>query len=1143
MDSLVLYIAVGAILKMPNLSSGITYNVEVKENSSFSCYTEPLDDASPKPKVIKLYLGSQNLKISCHLYNVNEEDTLENRKKLLLLYTSSGLAPTIQIFNSTYSGIFYFRMKLEENQSTWTIDIPRRNITYNTDIAPIEEWFVRFTMHHRLNMFATEGTLLDVFREPLLQWHLGKPINSTEIAALIPDVINITVSKCPCANDVAVIALICNDTVHGIYLGVTYSGFISRETQWFNMTNSLCSLLDDDCAGLSLVNIILTNNHLIILTTLGLFISQDLRYPTGRILNFTKPSFCGFERDDYFSANVWYNVQCLANAESYEVDYISLSFNKDKTLSQVSTCFYSNDPYIEWYSCLPHRIHGGKTLSRRVVAFLIDYQQNTGIGLITVQNKAMVSVYKITDHKLNRQTKFPVFWFPDPKFLPFGMFFHPGSHFLYVYGSQVCISGNIYGSEVWFSDDGGNTFMLLITLENEIIIKTNMCVYSHSVAFVTDKGNIFFTKAGLERYAKLTTSAHDVFNLYYDHLGSLNIISLNESISDSLEVHLLDVITLIQEDDIGFDGPLSPQYITEQQMVFFEHIPLNGKSRSVQKSRFYGLHKGKVLQYRPRGSATIVNVFHHEYPPQYLSSVIVDVLEKFPFGSEEKNSFIRNSLRILKVSDTTRVKLQLVSEYYNSSEQVVSSSLNEFKPSDIEKTVVIPGFSSFLIVEVLDSLNALADATMPERVQFNKSFASDMWFVYDFGTKNGRRWKIIVDTCRYWVRELDNLPLNAIKYLDLTQTFNFGFRVTPVNTAYPIFHMPLMKLVVGNPSIFKVKTNDYWDDTDSYIMEFSVTNNFYKQGKSSIAVILTKASLVCDVSTIVLTLKSGCSYSKSMHYISPVSISAQSWLHGDPKDPYGFKLLKQLPVNYRPPSKLGIAVPLTDNFYNADPSKPRMRDYFAGSKNSGAYKQCANKSTRAECNCNDNEKLSFFVAFSDCKEKALRMKYPVTRLPVHFRVDSENEYTPLVSPFFVTVTEVNHRTNWEVAGTNETPSMLKMRAYLADKLNITLYNPEALALNIYGSELFHFRVATIPGVSFCNLLDEFQIYVDDAPLAFPGQYLVSTVTAVLVGGIIFVIFMMQIYEINIWNKVKSKVRKKNKVSVSETSASVTSTSS
>ncbi|EMP39875.1 Cation channel sperm-associated protein subunit beta [Chelonia mydas] len=743
---------------------------------------------------------------------------------------------------------------------------------------------------------------------------------------------------------------------------------------------------------------------------------------------FTKPSFCGFERDDYFRANVWYNVQCLANKESYEVDYISLLFNKDKTLSQV-----------------------------------------------------------------------------------------------------------------WFSEDGGNTFMLLITLENEIVIKTNTCVYSHSIAFVTDKGSIFFAKAGLERYTKLTTSAHNVFNLYYDHLGSLNIISLNESVSDSLEIRLLDVITLMQEDDIGFDGPLSPQYITEQQMVFFEHIPLNGKSRNIRKSRFSDLHKGKVLQYRPFGSATIVNVFHHGYPPQYLSSVVVDILERFPFESEGRSPFVGNSLHVLKAPDITKVKLQLVPEHYNGRPNVVTTP---FKSSDIEKTVVIPGFSSFLIVEVLDNLTALADATMPERVPFNRTFGSAMWFVYDFGTTNGRKWKIIVGTCRYWVRVLDDdLPLNAIKYLDLTQTFNFGFRVTPVDTAYPIFHMPLMKLVVGNPSLFKVKTNDYWDDTDSYTMKFSVTNSFFKQGKSSIAVVLTKASLVCGVSTIVLTLKSGCSYSKSMHYISPVSISAQNWLHGDPKDPYGFKLLKQLPVNYRPPSKLGIALPLTDNFYNADPSKPRMRDYFEGSKNSGAYKQCANKSTRAECNCDDNKKLSSSVAFSDCKEKALRMKYPVTRLPVHFRVDSENEYIPLVSPFFVTVTEVNHRTNWEVAGTNETPSMLKMREYLADKLNNTLYNPEALALNIYGSELFHFRVATIPGVSFCNLLDEFQIYVDDAPLAFPGRYLVSTVTAVLVGGIIFVAFIMQMYEINIWNKVKSKLRKKNKVSVSETSATVTSTSS
>lgn len=60
--------------------------------------------------------------------------------------------------------------------------------------------------------------------------------------------------------------------------------------------------------------------------------------------------------------------------------------------------------------------------------------------------------------------------------------------------------------------------------------------------------------------------------------------------------------------------------------------------------------------------------------------------------------------------------------------------------------------------------------------------------------------------------------------------------------------------------------------------------------------ILTRASLICDISTFVITLKTACSYGKSMHYIPPVTISSANWLHGDPKDDHGFKLLTQLPV-------------------------------------------------------------------------------------------------------------------------------------------------------------------------------------------------------------------------------------------------------
>lgn len=39
-------------------------------------------------------------------------------------------------------------------------------------------------------------------------------------------------------------------------------------------------------------------------------------------------------------------------------------------------------------------------------------------------------------------------------------------------------------------------------------------------------------------------------------------------------------------------------------------------------------------------------------------------------------------------------------------------------------------------------------------------------------------------------------------------------------------------------------------------------------------------------------------------------------------------LLKHLPINYRPPSALGIAIPQTQNIYNADPKEPLYKSKF-----------------------------------------------------------------------------------------------------------------------------------------------------------------------------------------------------------------------
>ncbi|XP_039202888.1 cation channel sperm-associated protein subunit beta isoform X1 [Crotalus tigris] len=1117
MELLWLYILLGAVLK---LSSGIAYNKKEVSTSSFACYTDTFTKDTAKTKAVKLYLPQTSLKVICHLYNINEEDTKENRRKNLLLYTSAGLAPSIQIFNSTYSNVFFFEMTLgkgDEEVDSWFIDIPRERITYNTDIAPVEEWFVKFNMHHGLGMFTTEGTLLDIKREPILQWlhKLGTYVNINKTMSEITD---LSITKSPCASDVAIIGVIYRKKDTGIVIGVTEDGFMNRDVIWHNLTDNICVLMDYDCSGLALVDILLINTRLIILTTLGLFVSEDLRYPSEHKLKFNKPALCGFEMDDYYEAKIWYNKQCLANREDYEVDYVSLSFNKDKTLSQESTCFYSNDSFTKWHSCLPHKPLAEKHISRRVISFVVDYEQNTGIALLSQKDKKLVSVHKLTDGALNKKTKFPTFTFPSDSFVPTGFLFHPGSHFLYVYGNQM-----------WGSFDGGNTFIPLIILLNETIIRADSCVYTQGIVFVTDKANIYYTKAGIVAYTWLITMPLGVFDMYFDHLGILSHISFNSTSEDGLSVSVMDMNSLMQETDLGFDGPLSPHYVTEEQMLFFHHGPPN------TIPTFSNLQSGKRIDYEPGGSGVINTVFTRMNPAGVVSSVLVDVLENFPVESITDSPCTANTLTILPPKpNSTSYQLQLA-----------TAGTNVFKASDVEKTVVIPGTSSFFITKVLDDLNALGTITLPEKMLLNYSFPPDEWFLYDFGTTNGRKWKIVVDTCRYVIQQFDDLPLHAIKYLDLGQKLHFSFRVTPVNTAFLVFHQYLMRVLVGRPFLLDMTTEDYWDDNHSYVFSIIVQSKFFEQGKTTLAVILPFASLLCDVACIVLTLKSSCSYLKAMHYVLPYELSPSDWLSPENTAEYSNseirKYLKVLPVNYRPPSEMGIAVPLTDNFYNADPSKPRMRDYFEGSKTSGKYKQCANKSSRAECKCADNMKLSFSVAFSDCKEKALRMKFPVEKLPLYFMVEDEGYFFNLTSPYFVTIKEVNNRTNWKISGTNETLSLTKLRMHLESKVKTKLYNPDGLTISITGSELFHFRVSTIPGVSFCNLFDEFQIYIDDSPLAFPGQYLISTIVAVSIGGILFTAFLLHIYEIQIVNffkrnKNRNKVESKTSiVTASETS--------
>ncbi|XP_070105502.1 cation channel sperm-associated auxiliary subunit beta isoform X5 [Equus caballus] len=1014
------------LLNVSDFSSAITYNKGDMEQS-FACASQGFPQ---KNEIIKLYLSSDDLKIQCFF----QSESVFTAKEFLSIFTSGGLAPSLGIINSTYSGIFHFNLTLFSDRVYWLINIPREHITKNT--------------------------------EPILQWHLGSVMTKNDVRKLYPHVVDLTVTKCPCANDVALLGFILNATLDGVYIGLSFSGFWNYDnTTWYNLTDMIYSQVGEEHTELSVVDMVLTNHFLVILTSLGLFISGDLRYPSSSVLTFSRADFCGFERVDYVKGKLWYNERCFANREHFEVDYVTITFERNRTLSEASSCFYSKEPFLEWLPCLPHISKGAKTIPSTVITFLVDQEHSSGIYL--------------------------------------------------------------FQNQVWLSIDGGNTFDFLADFHDDIIKNTYHSFYTSGIAFVSQSGNVYLTKAGLEQYSKIGSISDKIFTLYYDHMGFIHKLTPDRfEAGGSLAAFGNFRGIFGQAPDMGFETALAPQHITLNEMIFYAYVPANEPKDSIHTKQFNNIHFGKEIHSRKTGTAYIREILQHNRPEGFLSSVIAEVID--PFGIEEasESSCLSSSLSINQTGHFSyKLTLQLQTP------GIISS----FQDSDIEKTVVIPGYSSFLITSILDDKNALAIATMPERVPTNRIFPKDSWFLYNFGQKNGRTWKIHSKPCNYWFQQHDDsLSLNVLKYIDLGKSHTFKVKLIPHTKGIQILEAPLLTVIVGSPTLLEVKAEGAFDDTDSYTLEISAASKGLRQGSTSLALIARGASTECFVTTMVPILKSSCSYLKSMHHVPSTSITLEHWISGIHKDKQGFNQIKTLPVNYRPPSNMGIAIPLTDNFYHADPSKPIPRNLFPKSKKSGKFKQCANVSTREECNCTQDQKLSHAVAFSDCREKVPRFKFPVTQYPISLEIHSEDGRIPLESPYLVTVTEVNERRNWKLKHTvPETVSKLKF--YLEPILHAQVYNPSGLNLSIKGSELFHFRVSVVPGVTFCNLVEEFQIYVDEAPLPFPGHTLIAVAAAVMLGGLIFITFMFQLRNIHPWN-VFRRLFRRNKVNFSNFNA-------
>ncbi|XP_035683717.1 cation channel sperm-associated protein subunit beta-like [Branchiostoma floridae] len=393
------------------------------------------------------------------------------------------------------------------------------------------------------------------------------------------------------------------------------------------------------------------------------------------------------------------------------------------------------------------------------------------------------------------------------------------------------------------------------------------------------------------------------------------------------------------------------------------------------------------------------------------------------------------------------------------------------------------------------------------------SYPAGEWSLQDVRGKQARRkWNITEDECRHIMNVKEAFLTNNLRYLDVREDVRLAANATIAAHAPEVpGERALLVVTFGDPMLFqKIETDASWDRAGYHHLTLHIVHDLLKQGHSSVTVYLPGASMLCPLTSHTVTLRCQCPPNKHMHYVYHNQFTEDEFLHGHPVDKDGRDLLQTLEVNYRPPSSMGVGIPLSNNIYNADPSQDRPNDFYQVSQETGQYKQCLGKSTRAECGCTKQMKLSSLEKFSDCIDRAHRMLYPA-ELSVRLQVVRPGTETiELDQPYVVVIEEVNSRSDY-VPDSVVTPSLARLRA--DRKLNHTLmyYSPRKLSVLMTGARLYHFRVSALEGFSYCNLVAEFIIYVDRPPIAYPSEYIMRGGISIMIGMILFLVYLYYLH--------------------------------
>ncbi|KNC50815.1 uncharacterized protein AMSG_06718 [Thecamonas trahens ATCC 50062] len=231
--------------------------------------------------------------------------------------------------------------------------------------------------------------------------------------------------------------------------------------------------------------------------------------------------------------------------------------------------------------------------------------------------------------------------------------------------------------------------------------------------------------------------------------------------------------------------------------------------------------------------------------------------------------------------------------------------------------------------------------------------------------------------------------------------------------------------------------------------------------------------LACGTTSGGTWIVTGCSISKRLEM--RLSESAEAMMAGTVD-------VHTLPVNYRPPSRLGKGIPISAYIYHGDPSAPRHRNEFGVSKRSGRYQRCAGASSRSGCRCSRRELFAPAADATDCLAVAPTVLFANRFIPAFGLVQEGLAEVSYLGRY--EIRELNNRSDWCTnSSACDDRSVYQMTAGALD------------ALVWGGDELFHFEVRALDP-SFCSLTAEFTLWVDKPPIQFLELWAVITLTLV-----------------------------------------------